>query len=109
MIKVHDDRIISILRNVRLSSVEPVQQGACQVLSSPDGALLRIENAPAGQSLTVELYDLSGRRLARLFDGIATDKAMHLPLPPLAPGLYAIRLRCADSWFVRPLLVEQAR
>jgi hypothetical protein len=52
----------------------------------------------------VEVLDLLGRRLARLYDGPGAGLPAALPVPALTPGRYVVRvqdgLRAASAPFV---------
>ncbi len=51
--------------------------------------------APPATRVTVEAFDLTGRRLATLHDG--GPGALVLPLADLSPGLYLLRIRAGDA------------
>jgi hypothetical protein len=66
---------------------------------------------PAASRLAVAIFDLHGRQMARLYDGImsAGEHALRWdgrsPVGPVAPGVYLVRLRAGDVERTRKLVV----
>ncbi len=63
--------------------------------------------APAGEPARVSVFDVRGRRVADLFDGLATGASQRLPwrAPAGAPGLYFVRVESAKHAATARLVV----
>lgn len=63
-------------------------------------------SAPAGRSLDLSVFDLSGRRVRRLFTGEASGTCRTVMVEGLCPGVYLCRLDSGEQAMVEKLVVH---
>ena len=89
-------------------AASPAALGLSPARPNPSHRVARLTLTLArAADVEVGLYDLLGRRVARLADGPAAAGALDLvvPVAGLAPGLYVVRARTADGVATRRLTV----
>jgi len=63
-------------------------------------------SAPAGAPVDLSVFDLSGRRVRRLFAGEASGMARTVTVDGLCPGVYLCRLKSGEQAVIEKLVVH---
>lgn len=106
-IKTHSEGSIAVLRNVVLSSVGEPTQPVPLLRPNPAGGTVLLGPVLPGLPTLIELADLRGRVLARLYEGIPATATIELSVASLPVGTYFLRLVNGSSVTTYHLLKEQ--
>lgn len=106
-IKTHSEGSIAVLRNVVLSSVEEPTQPFPVLRPTPTTGTLLMGPLQPGIPTQIVLFDLRGRLVARLYDGIPAIATLELSVASLPAGTYLLRLHTDSSVHLFLLLKEQ--
>jgi WD40 repeat protein len=106
-IKTHSEGSIAVLRNVVLSSVGEPTQPFPVLRPNPAGGTVLLGPVLPGLPTLIELADLRGRVLARLYEGIPATATIELSVASLPVGTYFLRLVNGSSVTTYHLLKEQ--
>lgn len=79
------------------------------IVSRSGAAVIRFGVPAPGASVTIEVYDMLGRRLATVADGWRAPGMYSVPFAPsaLSSGLYFYSLRSGDTFLSRSLLITR--
>ena len=87
-------------------TVELVIGGASALVAETRGTSVRF-GAAAAQAVTVEAYDVTGRRVATLFAGsVAAGEMQSAELTGVAPGVYLVRVTGRSGSATTPVVVR---
>ena len=87
-------------------TVELVIGGASALVAETRGTSVRF-GAAAAQAVTVEAYDVTGRRVATLFAGtVAAGELQSAELSGVAPGVYLVRVTGRSGSATTPVVVR---
>ena len=103
----YDGGSIAVLRNVVLSGVEEPTQPLPVLRPTPTTGTLLIGPVQPGIHAHIDLFDLRGRLVARLYDGIPATATLELSVASLPAGTYLLRLHTDSSVHLFLLLKEQ--
>ena len=94
----------------RLTSVETAaEQSPIAIFPNPtkDGNISLELDAPIGEQMTIELFDLSGNALANLYQGLHHKQIYPLNLGKKAAGTYLIRITIGDKSYAKKFVVGE--
>ena len=106
-IKTHWEGAIAVLRNMVLSSVHQSSLPLPLLRPNPTGGTVLLGPVLPGLPTLIELADLRGRVLARLYEGIPATATIELSVASLPVGTYFLRLVNGSSVTTYHLLKEQ--
>lgn len=94
----------------RLTSVETTaEQSPITIFPNPtkDGNISLELDAPIGEQMTIELFDLSGNALATLYQGLHHKQIYALNLGKKAAGTYLIHITLGDKSYAKKFVVGE--
>jgi len=103
----YDGGSIAVLRTVVLSSVGEPTQPLPVLRPTPTTGTLLIGPVQPGIHAHIDLFDLRGRLVARLYDGIPATATLELSVASLPAGTYLLRLHTGSLVHLFHLLKEQ--
>jgi hypothetical protein len=98
-----EDDAVTIPAEIRLAGIHP------QPATSRESEVRFTVETTAEAQVSIDLYDMLGRRVAMLFEGRMHTASASMGFSPsslgLTPGLYMLRARTATAQAIRPLLI----